>query len=69
MVSVFIYPKDKFHTLIFEPLGGYLNFSAWFLKNILFEQKKVNYEINGILWKIKHSMQHLLKKAVNFLVA
>ena len=32
---------------------GYLNFSAWFMKNVLFQQKKLNYGTNGILWKIK----------------
>jgi hypothetical protein len=30
--------------------------------NVLFEQKKKNYEINGILWKIKQAiMPHVLQ--------
>jgi len=34
----------------------YANFSAWFIKNVLSEKKKINYEIEGILWKIKHKI-------------
>jgi len=33
--------------------GGYLNFSAWFLKIIFFQHNKIKYEINGVLLKIK----------------
>ena len=27
--------------LTFIPSGGYLNFSSWFMKNVLFEPKKI----------------------------
>jgi len=48
--------------LTFKQLGWYLNSSAWFMKHILFEQKKIKFEINGILWKVKTDiMQHVLK--------
>jgi len=38
------------------------------MKNVLFEYKKY-FEVNGILWKIKQIMQHVLKNTINFLVA
>jgi len=30
-------------------------------KFVLFEQKKQNYEINGCLWNINQTMQHVFK--------
>jgi hypothetical protein len=53
----------------FKQQGWYLNSSAWFMKHILFEQKKIKFEINGILWKIKTHYAACLKNAVNFLIA
>jgi len=39
-----------------------LNSGAWFMKPILFEQEKIKFEINGILWEIKTDiLQHVLK--------
>ena len=48
--------------------GWYLNFISWFMKNVLFEQKKIR------LWS-KHFVENkmdyasCLKNVVNFLVA
>jgi len=50
----------KVVSLTFKQPGWYLNFISWFFKNVLFEQKKIDYEIN-ILWKIKWIMHHVLK--------
>jgi len=41
-----------FYTII-KYWDGYLNFGAWFLKIIFFQHKKIKYEINGVLLKIK----------------
>jgi hypothetical protein len=41
-----------FGHLTFNQCGWYLNFSTWFMKNALFEQKKIK------LWK----KQHFVKK-------
>jgi hypothetical protein len=38
-------------------------------KNILFKQKRQNYEINSILWKINRDYAKHFKNALNFLVA
>ena len=32
----------------FKQCGWYLNFSVWFVKNVLFEHEMINNEINGI---------------------
>jgi len=48
--------------ITFKQLGWYLNCSARFMKHILFEQEKIKFEINGILWKVKTEiMQHVLE--------
>ena len=47
-------------SLTFSYWAGYLNFSS-FMKNILFEQKKINCEINRILQKVKQIMLAVLK--------
>jgi hypothetical protein len=42
--------ESKDQSLNFKLPGWYLEFCAWFMKNVLlFEQKKLHYEINGIL--------------------
>jgi len=40
--------------------GGYLNFSAWFMKNVnIISTEKIILWNNGILWKIKENMQQV----------
>ena len=39
------------------------------MKTVLFGQKKINYEINGTLWKINRDYAAGLKNALYFLVA
>jgi hypothetical protein len=59
-LSVFIFNISTY--LTFKRPGWYLNFNARFMRNILFEQKKIKYhKINGTLWKRKQIMQHVLK--------
>jgi hypothetical protein len=57
IIKIVIILDDKVVTvhdgLTFKQLGWYLNFSAWFMENVLFEQKMVKYEINCILWEMK----------------
>ena len=48
----------KYFILTFKWPGWYLHFSTWFVKNILFEQKIKNYEINGTVWKIKQRLHN-----------
>ena len=35
-------------------------------EQVLFEQKRINYEMKSILWKIKRTNEACLKNAVNF---
>jgi len=35
---------------------------AWFMENVLFEEKTGNFEIKGALWKIKRVIQGVLKQ-------
>jgi hypothetical protein len=35
---------------------------AWFMENVLCEEKTGNYEIKGALWKIKRVIQGVLKQ-------
>jgi hypothetical protein len=54
-------PPHTFMTHTFKRLGWNLHFSAWFMKNVLYEQKKIKLRNNQHLWKIKEIMQHVLK--------
>jgi len=49
--------------------GRYLNFGAWFTKNVLFEQKKIKLWTKWHSGKIKQRLCTTSKKSVNFLVA
>jgi hypothetical protein len=46
--------------LTFKSQNWYENFSAQFMKNVLSEQKKIKYDIKGILWKIKNAQYFLV---------
>jgi hypothetical protein len=45
----------------FKQLVWYVNFGAWFMENVLFEQTQIKLETNGNVWKIKDIIQHVLK--------
>ena len=47
---------------------GYLHFSEWFVKNILFEQRQLKVQNEQHLWKIKKRYATCHKNVVNFLV-
>jgi len=44
-----------------KQLVWYVNFVAWFMDHVLFEQKQRKLEIKSILWKIKEFIHHVLK--------
>jgi len=49
--------------LTFKRWGWRLNFSTWFVQNLrsIWTEKRQNYELKVILWKIKQIMQLVLK--------
>jgi hypothetical protein len=49
--------------------GGYLNFSTWFTKNALFEQKKIKLRNEWHFVENKTHYAACLTNAVSFLVA
>jgi cell division protein FtsB len=63
------FPWKKRVPLTFKLLGSYLNFRAWFMKNVLFKQK--NMKLQHKLYFVKKIRHYAacLKNAENFTVA
>ena len=58
----------QFRNLTLANWDGYLNFSIWFMKNVLFEKTTLNYETNGMFCKIRQIMSHISKMHRIFLL-
>jgi hypothetical protein len=50
-------------------LGGYLNFGAWFMKNVSLEQRKIKLRNKWHFVENKTDYAACLKSVVNFIVA
>jgi len=57
------------HILTFKWLGWYLNFSKWYIKNVLFEQNELKLWHKCNFVKNKTDYAACLKNAVYFLAA
>jgi hypothetical protein len=57
------------HTLTFKWLGWYLNFSTWYIKNVLFEQNELKLQHKQNFVKNRTDYAACLKNAVYILAA